>query len=268
MPVQTPPLHSSTPQVSIIIVTYNAVDYVRRCLDSIRQHTSTPHEIIVLDNASREETRSYLREQTDIRLFLNEDNRLWCAGCNQGMQEADPASPYLLMLNPDVEVLRDDWLQVLIDVMELDPAVGIVGTKHHYRKAGPIYGWIDGQCMMFRRKMVEQMGYMDCARFPMGGGPQLYTIRAFKEGWRYKTVHPHDHLISHHGKKSRAELKGKKAWTAVRPDFVALMREEGLEPQGQSGLRAFLEARVYALRRERFFYAPPSRALQASSRTP
>ena len=44
---------SEAPQVSIAIVTYNALEYIRQCLDSISRHTSTPHEILVVDTTFR-----------------------------------------------------------------------------------------------------------------------------------------------------------------------------------------------------------------------
>src|SRR3712207_5653985 len=79
---------NNDPLVSIVIVSYNAPEYLRRCLESIRRRTATPHELIVIDNASREETRAYLRSLDFIRLTLNPDNRLWCAGCNQGIRQS------------------------------------------------------------------------------------------------------------------------------------------------------------------------------------
>ena len=110
--------------VSIVVVTYNARAYVKKCLETIRALTQSNYELIVVDNASRKETRDYLRGEKGLKLILNKDNRLWCAGCNQGMQAAEPGSPFLLLLNPDVEVLRSDWLEIMVRVMESDPRVG------------------------------------------------------------------------------------------------------------------------------------------------
>lgn len=254
-------VHAGTgePVVSIVIVTYNAVEYVRRCLESIHRHSHVPYEVLVIDNASQAETREFLRSQTGIRLFLNEDNLLWSGGCNQGMREAHPASRYLLLLNPDTEVLRSDWLEVMIRHMESDPQIGIVGTQHHYRDAGPIYGWLDGQCFMIRREVIESIGYLDAERFPMGGAPQLFTIKAFKAGWSYKRVHQKSRLIVHHKAKSRDEIEGEKPWKPGRPNFEQLMREEGMEPVIAPPLVRYLRRRLYRQYvRTRFFYAPPA----------
>lgn len=259
-PNPTPAMSAESPPiVSIIIVTYNALEYVRRCLETVRQNSHVPHEVLVIDNLSRPETREFLQTQPGIRLFLNDENLLWCGGCNQGMREAHPASRYFLLLNPDTEVLRPDWLETLVSVMESGPRVGIVGTKHHYKEAGPVYGWIDGQCFMVRRELVDEIGYFDCARFPMGGAPQLFTIKAFKKGWTYKAIHRRDRLIVHHKEKSRAEISGPKPWKEEKVVFEELMREEGLEPRIVPGPIRLLRRRFYTLRvRGRFFYSPPT----------
>src|SRR5438105_24999 len=130
------------PLVSIIVVTYNALEFVRLSLEGIQARTRLPYELIVVDNASGPETREYLREAKGIRLIQNEENRLWAAGCNQGMRAADPRSSYLLLMNSDIEVLRDDWLEVLLHVMESDPKVAMAGTQHNKVEFGPIYGYI------------------------------------------------------------------------------------------------------------------------------
>lgn len=243
------------PLVSIIIVTFNARDYVQRCLESIRRQTHTPYELIVIDNASREETRDYLCGATGFRLILNEQNRLWCRGCIQGMEVADPHVPYLLLLNPDVEIIRTDWLEIMIRVMESDSRVGMVGTHHRYSGIGPVWGSLDGHCLMFRRRMVEELGPMDADRFPMGGGPSHYAIRAFKAGWIYKALHPKDKILLHHGKKSREDTPGNAFKKIARPDYVALLKEEGIAPKYPSALRRSLDRRFPAIRNFRRFYS-------------
>src|SRR5262245_48192315 len=83
------------PHVSICIVTHNASEHVRRCLESIRRRSHVPYELVVVDNASRPETRELLLSQPDLKLALNDENRLWCAGINQAMGMADERSDYL-----------------------------------------------------------------------------------------------------------------------------------------------------------------------------
>jgi GT2 family glycosyltransferase len=249
----------SGPLVSIVVVTYNARAYVKRCLDSIRALTRTPYELIVVDNASREETRDYLRGETGFNLILNQENLFWCRGCNQGMEAADPRAPYLLLLNPDVEVVRADWLEILVRVMESEARVGMVGTHHRYSGIGPVWGSLDGHCLMFRRAMVEQLGPMDADRFPMGGGPSLYAMRAYKAGWIYKALHSQDQILIHHGKKSREDAPATPYEKVARPDYLTLLQEEGISPVFPSSLRRSLDRKFAFVRNYgRFYYAPPA----------
>jgi len=249
------------PVVSIVIVTYNAPEYVRQCLESVRARTHVPYEIVVVDNASEAPTRAYLQAQADLRLILNDDNRLWCAGCNQGMRAASPEARHFLLMNSDVEVLRDDWLDVMLAAMDRPTRwgpVALVGTRHHYKPLKPLYGWLDGQCLLVRRELIEQVGYLDEERYPWAGAPQLLAAQALAGGYVYKAIHKRDRLVRHHRKRSR---DGRKELPVPRKCLAEFAAEAGLETQPVSPLvKALLGGR--RLRRWRdlgkFYYCPPS----------
>ncbi|UCH09868.1 MAG: glycosyltransferase [Fidelibacterota bacterium] len=119
--------------VSIIILTHNAVDYTRRCVDSIQQHTNYPHEIIFVDNGSTDGTKDYLRSiavsNPNCRLIDNETNLGFAAGNNQGVSAARGA--YVLLLNNDV-IVGDGWLESLVNALERDERIGLVGPITNY----------------------------------------------------------------------------------------------------------------------------------------
>ncbi|MBI3448842.1 MAG: glycosyltransferase [Acidobacteria bacterium] len=223
------------PVVSIAIVTYNATDYVRRCLESLRAHTTLPHEILVVDNASREDTRDYLRTVDFIRLQLNDENRLWCPALNQALATAHPASRYFMLLNPDVEALRDDWLERLLAALASGPRVGITGTQHNYRPLGPLFGAIDGHCFLFRRELYDDaaIGPLDEA-YPWNGSPYVFTARAWAKGWRYRLVPPRPAILIHHGAKSRAEAASPVLNRKI--DALGILKDAGLDPWRESRL--------------------------------
>ena len=55
------------PECSIVILSFNQMEYTEKCLDSIREHTKdVSYEIIVVDNNSNTETVDYLKKQKDI----------------------------------------------------------------------------------------------------------------------------------------------------------------------------------------------------------
>jgi GT2 family glycosyltransferase len=221
------------PAVTIAIVTYNATDYVRRCLESIRELSTIPFEVIVVDNASGEETRAYLRSVDWIRLILNDENRLWCPALNQALCAAQGSSRYFMLLNPDVEILDRDWLQRLIAILESDDRIGITGTQHNYRPLGPMFGAIDGHCFMFRRRlyMDPEIGPLD-ESYPWNGSPYVFTARAWRKGWIYRVHPPSPRILVHHKGRSRATSK-----TPVlnrKIDARGILESAGLEPWRES----------------------------------
>lgn len=93
--------------LSIIIVNYGSGRLVKACVDSIRRTApAASYEVIVVDNASRDDSAELLAtEVPGIRFFPQDANRGLAAGVNVGIAEA--RGEYLLILNPDIIVLRD-----------------------------------------------------------------------------------------------------------------------------------------------------------------
>lgn len=115
-------------RISIIIVSFNCAHLLSSCLASIRESTGEGTiEVIVVDNASTDNTREKLKDEfPDILLITNEENRGYAAACNQGIQASH--GEYLLLLNPDT-ILRGDTIQVLVDHLQSNSTVGIVGPR-------------------------------------------------------------------------------------------------------------------------------------------
>jgi GT2 family glycosyltransferase len=226
-------MNAGSPLVSI--VTHNATRYVHRCLESLQALTTTPHEALVVDNASRADTVDYLRSVPGIRLQLNTTNRWWCPALNQALAAADGGSRYFLPLNPDVEILRADWLDRLVAMREAHPRTAFVGTTHYYRPFGPTFGAIDGDCFLMRRAVYEDpaIGPLD-ENYPWVGAPYVLTVKAWAKGWRYRVHPPYPRLIHHYGGRSRAE--------ADHP--LAVPRLAPLEVLGEAGLAPWRESRI------------------------
>ena len=114
--------------VSIIIVTYNSVDYLVKCLDSIYASTTkSSYEIIVIDNASRDNTYDIVSPMYPNALFIkNEKNNGFAYANNQGI--AITRGKYLLLLNPDTLVINNA-IDVMVDFLESNPNAGACGCK-------------------------------------------------------------------------------------------------------------------------------------------
>src|SRR5439155_15330279 len=90
------PDHGKT---SIVVVTSNQLVYTKQCIESIRERTDEPYELIVVDNASTDGTIEYVRSLRDVRLIANADNRGFPAAANQGVRVA--SGRQILLLNND-----------------------------------------------------------------------------------------------------------------------------------------------------------------------
>lgn len=117
----------SAPLVSVIIVNWNACAHLRRCLASLRETLSYPHEIVVVDNASTDgSVEMVAKEFPAVRLVRNTSNRGFSAANNQGWQAAQ--SDYLVFLNADTEILADPFARA-VEMMKHDDTIGCIGPK-------------------------------------------------------------------------------------------------------------------------------------------
>lgn len=109
---------------SIVIPVWNMWEMTVRCLSSLRDHTNRRHEIIVVDNGSRDTTPSELARR-DVHVITNEENLGFARACNQGLEAA--RGEYLCVLNNDTEVTAG-WLEQLHRALAL-PGTGMVGPR-------------------------------------------------------------------------------------------------------------------------------------------
>lgn len=115
--------------VSIIIPNYESLDDIQDCLSSIRKYYDNKQvDIIVVDNASALEVRTYLRDQAvkefDITYIENEFNAGFTYAVNQGIKVAKPGSD-IVLLNNDALLTR----HALVAMQQLayqDPNIGLV----------------------------------------------------------------------------------------------------------------------------------------------
>lgn len=145
--------HYAHPTVSIIIPVYNQFEYTYKCLKSIQQHTKgITYEIIIADDCSRDETKKLEEYVKGIKIIHNKTNLRFLRNCNNAISYAE--GKYILFLNNDTQV-QPDWLSSLIELMEKDNAIGMVGSKLVYpdgslQEAGGIL-WKDGSAWNYGR---------------------------------------------------------------------------------------------------------------------
>lgn len=116
------------PLVSIIIVNYNGGEVLLGCLESLEKSSpSIAHEVILVDNCSTDGSPDLVEQRfPNVLLIRQPQNRGFGAGNNVGARFAK--GEFLFLLNPDT-ILSEDILPHLIEIMQQDPTVGIVGPK-------------------------------------------------------------------------------------------------------------------------------------------
>lgn len=114
-------------ELSIIIVNWNSAEFVSECVKSIREQTTVPCQIIVVDNASAKEDCEKLKKCCqDLELILSEENLGFARANNLGFRHSK--AEYVLFLNPDTIVIGRA-LDTMLERIKALPRAGVVGCK-------------------------------------------------------------------------------------------------------------------------------------------
>lgn len=231
------------PLVSIVTLSWNAPEFTKMALESIRAHTSMPYELIVVDNGSGDETTSWLRTLgDDVRVIFNERNRGFAAGTNQGFAAA--RGRYVVMLNNDV-IVTDGWLEGLVGAFDRIPGLGVSAVRSNriagdqlvldavypdipamhafarkrretFRHQGYVTDRAIGLCLCIRREVIDEIGGVD-ERFGVGNfEDDDFCLRARAAGYRIYVCN--DVFIHHFGSRS---------FVANNVEYGKTMRENG-----------------------------------------
>ena len=112
--------------LAVVVVNYNGGDFLIRCLRSVTEQAGEARvEIVVVDNDSRDGSADRaLADQPQSAIIRNKTNRGFGAAANQGIRAT--AAPFILLLNPDAEILSGT-LSGLLKVAADRPRAGAIG---------------------------------------------------------------------------------------------------------------------------------------------
>lgn len=218
-------------EVSIIIPVLNNLQLTKQCIESIWQSTVRgKYEVIVIDNGSDEDTKSYLESLPDIKVIRNEENKGFTVACNQGLKAAK--GNYLFLLNNDT-VLYRGWLDKMTSLFSIDKEkVGAVGPTSNYvmgkqsvsvgrRNVTPdqinklvsmrkgqwsTAEFLIGFALMISRQAYEEVGDLD-ERFFAGSDDFDYSLRLRLAGYQLRIAE--DVFVRHVGMKTSHGILGK-----------------------------------------------------------
>jgi GT2 family glycosyltransferase len=228
-----------TPDISVIIVSYNTADLIGACIASVMASRGVTLELFVVDNASRDGSVDLVRERFPaVRLIANEENRGFGAANNQALREC--TGRYVVLLNPDTTVEPESF-ETMVAFMDAHPQVGLAGPKvlnpdgtrqdsvsagyPAHRQGGADLGTLPGEiaallgaCQIVGTELFRSVGGFD-ENFFLYGEDQDLCLRIRKQGRAIGFID--DAVIMHHGGQSErgtppAEVVRKK----VRAEYL------------------------------------------------
>ncbi|GIP31294.1 glycosyltransferase family 2 protein [Paenibacillus sp. J2TS4] len=238
---------------SIIIPTYKGLHLLQDCVQSIRQFTEEPYEIIVVDNASGDGTLEYCVQQ-GIDFVSLPSNRGFPVACNYGMKLA--RGDCVLLLNNDI-VVSHHWLANLLNCLTSQPDRGIVGPMTNYvsgkqqsdlqyedlsqfhhltetvNRPDPAK-WQEverlvGFCFAFKRELMDRIGWLDERFSPGHYEDDDYCYRARQAG--YKLAIAGDTHVHHHGSASFKQHAPEQLLQLPETNYYKFMEKWGVDPR-------------------------------------
>ncbi len=214
-----------TPRVAVIVLNWNGLADTLECLGSLARLDYPNYEVVAVDNGSTDGSVPVIRERFPmITLLETGENLGYTGGNNVGLRYAlAQGADYALLLNNDTKV-APDFLRLLVETAQADPAVGIAGPTIYYYdyyddqpqviwSAGGAIDWrrgrtwmvglnepeqgqfgqeprevdfVTGCALLVKRSVVEQVGLLD-ERFFTYYEENEWCVRVQRAG--YKIVH-------------------------------------------------------------------------------
>lgn len=135
------------PKVAVVILNWNGKFFLEKFLPSVYNSTYPNVEFIIGDNASTDDSVSFVREYyPTIRIIQNDDNYGFAGGYNKVLQQVE--ADYFVLLNSDVEV-TPSWIEPVVDFMQkkdfiaAQPKIRAYHQRDHFEHAGAAGGHID-----------------------------------------------------------------------------------------------------------------------------
>lgn len=201
---------------SIVLLSYNLKGKCQQCISSIRENNSPQsYELVIVDNASTDGITEWLKEQKDIKVICNTENRGFPGGCNQGIKASEPEND-ILLLNNDTIIYPNSifWLRMALYETEGIGATGSISNSvgnhqrieekfdsmEEYRKYAletniPMENACEKKmkliafAMLIRRKALDEVGMLDERFSPGNFEDDDLGIRLQYAGWKLLLCH-------------------------------------------------------------------------------
>jgi hypothetical protein len=245
-------------ELSVIIVNWNSVNYLRACLLSLYRETrGIGFEVIVVDNDSQDDCKSILQDFLAVHLVEAKENLGFARANNLGFSRS--TGEVLLFLNPDTEIIGDDLVK-MVGYLRLHPTVGAVGARllnsdgslqtscaqafptvcnqlldfevlrrlfpaSHlwgaralFDEQSPDTDVVSGACLMVKRSVFEKAGRFGAEYFMYADDLDL-SYKIKQTGYKVHCLT--DCMVIHHGGKSSAQ-QGDNFTDVLQRDSIAI----------------------------------------------
>jgi len=191
----------------IIVVTWNKLDYIKECAQSILKHTDVRSRLIIVDNASAEDTREYLRglkgsDKVDIKLIFNTENL--GPGKARNIALKDISADYACFVDSDV-VVAPGWLSNMISLADANSDIGMLNPSSnnfnqvpsqgvsldeyarslaHFKDSYIEVGHCISFCMLIKAEAVRKIGLIDEEYILALYEDTDYSMKASSAGYR------------------------------------------------------------------------------------
>lgn len=115
-----------SPTISIIIVAHSERGEVERCLGSIREHAGMPVQVILVDNASTDDTIAWVQANHPDAEIIELEENIGVAARQHGLDRAQ--APLTMFLDSDA-ALTPEALPAMVTAFERNPGWGLIGPR-------------------------------------------------------------------------------------------------------------------------------------------
>jgi N-acetylglucosaminyl-diphospho-decaprenol L-rhamnosyltransferase len=177
---------------TVVIPVFNQLHYTQQCIASLRAVGVPSEAILVIDNASTDDTAAWLAETSETRSLRNPVN-LACGAWAQGCFLT--SSDWVVLLNNDV-IAGPNAIDAMLDAAERH-GLGVVSSSllegpldYDFAAFAPGYmqtlanevrrGWFHGVCFAIRRSVFYEVGFTDTDRLMWGHEDKEYLVRCLR----------------------------------------------------------------------------------------
>lgn len=158
------------PNVAVVILNWNGLSFLQSFLPQVLKSEYSNLQVIVGDNASTDESVTYLRQYfPEVQIIQNAVNYGFAEGYNRVLKQVD--ADYYVLLNSDVRV-PPNWIKPVVDLMEKDPSIAAAQPKiksytenSKFEYAGAAGGFLDKFGFPFCRGRVFDVIEQDTGQY-------------------------------------------------------------------------------------------------------